>query len=113
MFWEMVQQAGLVALLSLVGTAIPLVMAVAYAIWPTEAKLALMRPLALAGVSAAICGTLAGLLNMLRYAAVHDVALTSREGLLGLSESLVPAFFGAGALTIAWLCVALGLRRQV
>jgi hypothetical protein len=31
---------------------------------------------------------------------------------IGFAEALVPIFFGFGCLTIAWLCVAVGLWRR-
>lgn len=110
--FDMLRQAGIFALLSLAVTVIPLVVGVIYALRPTEAKLALMRPVSLAGLFAALSGFVAGLLNVLRYVVVKDVPLTSQVPLLGLAESLVSLFVGFGCLTVAWLCVALGLRRQ-
>jgi hypothetical protein len=87
--------AGILALLSMAVVLGPLFLGVAYALKPTEARLALMRPLSLAAIFAALTGIAAGAINMASAA-----------------ESLVPMFFGFGCLTIAWLCVALGLRRQ-
>jgi hypothetical protein len=49
MFLEMLRQAGIVALLSMVVPIVPLVLGVAYAVWPTEARLALMRIVAMTG----------------------------------------------------------------
>jgi hypothetical protein len=37
--------------------------------------------------------------------------LTSRAA-VGIAESLVMLFFGFGCLTVAWLCVAIGLWRR-
>ena len=105
--FEMLTQAGLVALLSLAVVPAPMVMGVLYAIRPSEARLALMRPLALASIFASLCSFLSGL--------VHNMgANPSFTGpvAVGLSEALVPMFVGAGCLTVAWLCVAIGLRRH-
>jgi hypothetical protein len=66
----------------------------------------------LAATFAAISGSLSGLINMLRYASVHDTSLVAPASLFGLAESLVPMFLGFGVLTVAWFGVAVGLRRQ-
>ena len=108
----MLHQMSIVALLSVLIGIVPLAMAVTFAIRPSESKLALMRPLSLAGMFGALCGTTSGVINVLRYAAVEQVPVTSMVGMLGLSESLVPIFVACGSLTIAWLLVALGLRRH-
>ncbi|HEX7777857.1 MAG TPA: hypothetical protein VF424_01385 [Vicinamibacterales bacterium] len=105
-------QAGAVALLSMFVGVIPLGVAVAYAIRPSEHRLALLRPLSLATVFASLTGLVAGLANVLRSVAVHDIPLFSGRSALGLSEALVPMFVGFGCLTIAWLCVATGLWRH-
>ncbi len=111
-FFETFREAGIVAKLSLLLALVPLVAGVAYAVRPTESKLALMRPLCLAGLFASLCGCFAGLLNVFRFAATSNVPISSGVGLVGLSESLVTVFVGCGSLTVAWLCVALGMRRQ-
>jgi len=108
---EMLSQTSLVALLSLVVTLLPMLAGVAYAVRPNEARLAVMRPVSLAGLFGALAGTIAGVVNILRY-----VATRSPEPLLttlapGLSEALVPLFVGCASLTVAWLSVAVGLRR--
>jgi len=113
MLFEMFREAGIVAKLSLLLALLPLGAGVAYAIRPTESKLALMRPLCLAGLFGALAGTFAGLLNALRFTALNSGAtIVSGVPLLGLSEAIVPLFIACGSLTVAWLCVALGIRRQ-
>lgn len=109
---EMLRQAGIVALLSLVVGVVPMVMGVLYAIRPSEARLALMRPLALASIFASFCGFLSGLVHILHDLGVSPSPALSGTVALGLSEALVPMFVGSGCLTVAWLCVALGLRRH-
>jgi hypothetical protein len=85
-------------------------MGVLYAIRPNEARLALMRPLALASIFASLCGFLSGLVHTFRNMGANP-SFTGPVA-VGLSEALVPMFIGAGCLTVAWLCVALGLRRH-
>ena len=63
---NVLRQASLFALLTLVIGCVPLVMAVVYAIRPTERNLALMRPLSLAGLFASIAGAVLGFINVLR-----------------------------------------------
>ena len=104
--------ASIVALVSMFMGVVPLSMGIVYAIWPSEHRLALMRPLSLATIFAALsCSTL-GLLNVLRGVGISETPDFSRVSVIGLAESLVPIFFGFGCLTAAWLCVALGLWRR-
>ena len=105
-------QAGGVALLSMFVGVIPLGFGVAYAIRPNEHRLAIMRPVSLATIFAALCGLVAGVANVLRNVAVRETPLLTGVGALGLSEALVPMFVGFGCLTVAWLCVAAGLWRH-
>ncbi len=89
-------------------------MAVAYAIRPTERKLALIRPLSLAGIFAAVCSSAVGFATALKGPADAGVNPESmRVMLAGLSESWVPLFVAFAFLAVAWLLVAVGLRRQV
>lgn len=101
---------GFVILVSGVGA---LGTAIAYAVRPTESKLTLMRPLSLASIFASICSSAVGIATALKGGA--DARLGA-EGLTvmvaGLSESFVPVFVAFAFLAVAWLLVALGLRRQ-
>jgi hypothetical protein len=87
---------------------------VAYAIRPTEQKLALMRPLSLAAIFAAICSSSVGFATVLRGAGATPA--WSAEGLghafAGLAECFIPPFVAFAFLAVAWLLVALGMRRQ-
>ena len=113
MVFEMFREAGIVAKLSLLLALVPLGAGIAYAVRPTESKLALMRPLCLAGLFGALTGTLAGLLNAFHFTGMTSGAtIVSGVPLIGLSEAVVPLFVASGSLTVAWLCVALGMRRQ-
>jgi hypothetical protein len=102
-----------VALPSLIVVVAPMVMGVIYAIGPTEARLALMRPLSLAGIFAGLCGFCSGAINILVGIATTPDAIAYRTVAPGLAEALVPLFVGFVCLTVAWLAVAVGLRRQV
>lgn len=109
---EMLGQASIVALLSMLVSVLPLFAGLAYAIRPNEQRLALMRPLSLAGLFAGLCGLVVGLINVLRMVWVNEPPLNYRIVAVGAAESLVALFLAFGSLTVAWLCVAFGFRRQ-
>ena len=110
---DMLRQASVFALLTLIIDFVPLVMAVVYVIRPTERHLALMRPLSLAGLFAAITGGVLGFINVLQFVWTREpTAETYRVMAIGASESLVPIFVGFACLTVAWLLVAVGMGRQ-
>lgn len=110
---DMLRNMGLAAILSLLLSFTPLVMAVAYVLHPSERRLALMRPLSLAGLFAALTGTAIGLINSLVYLSGRGFDPESmRIGAVGTAESLVALAVGFGCLTVAWLLVAAGMGRQ-
>ncbi len=109
---KMIGDAGFVALVSLFMGLVPLGVGIAYAVWPSEQRLALMRPLSLATIFAAISGSTLGVLNVFRGMGMSQTPVFSRVVATGLAESLVPIFFDFGCLTGAWLCVAYGLWRR-
>jgi Zn-dependent protease with chaperone function len=110
---DMLRQASLFALLTLMLGVVPLVMAVVYVIRPTERHLALMRPLSLAGLFAAMAGGVLGLINVLRFVWTRELtADTYRVMAVGAAESLVTLLVGFASLTVAWLLVAVGMGRQ-
>jgi hypothetical protein len=87
---------------------------IAYAVRPTEQKLVLMRPLSLAAIFAAICSSSVGTATALKWAAEAQTMGPDMIAKLfaGLSESLVPPFVAFAFLAVAWLLVAVGMRRQ-
>ena len=109
---SVLSQASIVALASMFMGVVPLAMGVVYVIWPSEQRLALMRPLSLATIFAALSGSTLGLLNVLRSMGMSQTQAFSRAAAIGFAEALVPIFFGFGCLTVAWLCVAVGLWRR-
>ena len=104
--------AGLVAKFSMAVPLAPLILAAAYAIKPTESRLALMRPLSLAAIFAGLSGFTAGVIAVLSGVAATGKGFGQAHALLGLAEATVPLFIGSGCLTVAWLLVTLGLRRE-
>ena len=110
---SMLRNASLFALLTLILGVVPLVMAVVYASRPTERNLALMRPLSLASLFAAIAGTLLGFINVLNLFWTRGATPeTYRVMAIGAAESLVTVLVGFGCLTVAWLVVAIGMGRR-
>ncbi len=104
---------GFVILVSGVGA---LGTAIAYAIRPTEQKLALMRPLSLASIFGALCSFSGGVAVVLAgLAATTEIRTgTMNVGavLMGFRETIVPIFVTFAFLSVAWLLVVLGMRRQ-
>ena len=113
-FMSMLRQAGIVSLLSLAIGLVPLAMAAAYFARPTERRLALMRPLSLAGLFASLTGTTTGFLHAFRgYGVAPEISDNLYQRLaIGAAESLVPMHVGLAALTFAWLLVAAGMSRS-
>jgi hypothetical protein len=109
---EALTHAGIISLISMFMGLLPLGMGLAYAVRPTEPRLALMRPLSLATIFAAVGGTAVGILQVFRGMGMSETPTLSRVAAMGLAEALVPTFFGFGCLTVAWLCVALGQWRR-
>jgi hypothetical protein len=110
---DMLRQASVFALLTLMLDFVPLVMAAVFVIRPTERNLALMRPLSLAGLFAALSGGVLGCINVLRFVWTRELtADTYRVMSVGAAESLVSMFVGFACLTVAWLLVAVGMGRQ-
>jgi len=105
--------AGVVARLSMLVSIFPLGVGLAYALRPNEQRLALMRPVSLAGLFAALSGTVAGAINVLRMIWTSEGPVNWRVVAVGSGESLFPLLLAFGSLTVAWLCVAAGFRRQI
>ena len=106
-------QASLASLIALVVSMTPMVAGVMFAIRPTERQLALMRPLSLAGIFAALANMFLGLTNALVYmsrVAATDPAPWARAS-QGLAEAAVMPFIAFACLTVGWLSVAIGMRR--
>ncbi|MGC4082996.1 MAG: hypothetical protein QM736_13030 [Vicinamibacterales bacterium] len=112
MITQILTNAGIVALLSLLVALLPLGVGLSYAIHPTEQRLALMRPVSLAAIFGALGGLLSGLVSILRLIGVSDTPVDLRIPAIGLSEALVPLFVAFACLTVGWLCAAVGLRRH-
>lgn len=110
---SVLSNASLFALLTLIVGVVPLVMSVVYLARPSERHLALMRPLSLAALFAAVAGGTLGCINVLRIVWTRDLTGESyRVIAVGAAESLVPVLVGFASLTLAWLLVAVGMGRR-
>jgi len=97
----------------LIGLA-PLATGIAYAIRPSERRLSMMRPLSLASIFAALSGMIVGFVGVLAAFGTADDASAKEwhRSAMGLAEALVPPFLTFAFLAVAWISVALGMRRQ-
>jgi hypothetical protein len=109
---EMFHQAGWAAIFSILVALFPLPAGIAYVIRPTEDRLALVRPISLAGIFSSLTGTFLGLMNVLKMMWTQDAQPGVQILSVGVAESLVTLVLGFGALTACWLCVAVGMRRR-
>jgi len=108
------QGVSLFALLTVFVGLVPLMIGALYAIRPAERWLALMRPVSLAAVFAALASLMSGLMVVLRgVSATPLVGIEMVKPLaLGVAESVTPMFVTFGCLTAAWLLVALRIWRE-
>lgn len=111
--FDALRHVGPGAVESLVISLLPLTLAVFYARRPAEHLLAFMRPLSLAAIFGALGALIGGIATVLRgigatgQFTAHSFNLIA----LGMSATLMPPFVCFGSLAIAWLLVALGMRR--
>ncbi len=110
---DLLGSSSLVGLLGLLVSLAAVIMALAYAIQPSEGRLALMRPLSLAAIFGGLGSFTVGVTSVLQGIAVTPSFTTDtwRRIAAGGAESVVSLVVTFGCLTIAWLLIALGLRR--
>lgn len=108
--WDTPSGIGVLGMLVAVAT---VAAGIACTIRPDERRLALMRPLSLATIFAALCTFSVGIANILSgIAATGNFTATAWHAvLMGTAETFVPLFGAFGCLTVAWVLVAVGLRR--
>lgn len=103
---------GPAAVFGLLITAAPMLVGLAFAVRPRERWLALMRPMSLAGIFAATANVFLGVTNELLWITRNTVDSPLDHRLVaGLSEVAVLGFLSFAFLTVAWLGVAVGMRR--
>ena len=112
-FAQALRQMGPAALVSMFMGIVPLGFGLLYAARPTEHRLALMRPLSLATIFAALHGCALGVVNSFVYVANRpDVSFMTPAVLVGIAESFTTLVFDFGCLMLAWICVAVGQWRR-
>ena len=110
---DLLGRMGILAIGTMVTSLLPLAVAVAYFVRPTERLLLLMRPLSLATAFAAISGFASGAAIILRGLAVVDGKPEHLGNvLMGLAEHWMPVHVAFGCLTAAWLLIAAGMMRR-
>jgi hypothetical protein len=109
--FTMFRQMGLAALFSIIVSLLPLIAAAAYLFRPSEQRLAMMRPLSLAGIFAGLNGSTLGAINVLRGFWLEPPR-DGRIAIIGAAESIVPLYVSFSCLMLAWLLVAAGMRRR-
>ncbi len=90
--------------------------AVNFAFRPSERRLSVLRPMCAAAMCGGLASFLIGVANGLM--AVRNVVHAGTSPvpwdivLQGLAESFAPLVIAFGGVAVAWLLVAVGLRRQ-
>ena len=110
---DLIRTLGPMAVASTFVGILPLAMGVAYALWPTEQRLTMVRTLSLATVFAMVSSAMLSLVYGLHFIARRQPGGLTPAVATGLADSLVPLFVGFGCLTVAWLCVTIGLWRRM
>ena len=107
----MLTEASIAALLTILVSLTPVVAGLAYVVSPSERRLSFLRPISLAALFSGLAGLMLGFINVLKgvWSAEGDVPW--RIVAVGAAEAMVPLTLAFGALTFAWLCVAVGMRR--
>jgi hypothetical protein len=105
--------ASLFALFSIIITATPMVAGFAFALRPSAVRLALVRALTLVGVFVTCAVVLSGSVNVLLYLSRQSPTLPDPRAELytSIAEILVIPFIGLVFLALAWVGVAIGLRK--
>jgi hypothetical protein len=102
--------ASYAAMLGMLISFTPTLAGIWFAIRPSERLLSYMRPLTLAGIFAGLCtvalGVTNGAIGLIRHGYDQQMLLG------GISEVFAAMAVSCACLTVAWLCVAIGMRRH-
>ena len=109
---NVLSQASIAALFSMVVALLPIAAGLAYVVSPSERRLSFMRPVSLAALFSGLAGLMLGFINVLKGIWSTEGVLDWNVVAVGSAEAMVPLTLAFGALTFAWLCVAIGMRRQ-
>lgn len=98
------------AMLGLLIAFTPTLAGIWFAIRPSERALSYMRPLTLAGLFAAFCTGALGAMSAAIQLSLHGL---NQQALFGaISELFAAIAVSCAFLTMAWICVAIGMRRH-
>ena len=103
--------ASYAAILGMIISFTPALAGAWFAIRPSERLLSYMRPLSLAGIFAALCTISLGITNG-AIGLSRQPRLNLEMLLGGISEVFAAAAVSFVFLTVAWVCVAIGMRRH-
>ena len=103
--------ASYAAILGMIISLTPALAGAWFAIRPSERLLSYMRPLSLAGIFAALCTIALGMTNG-AVALSRQPQFNLQMLLGGISEVFAAAAVSLAFLTVAWVCVAIGMRRH-
>ena len=105
--------ASLFALFSILVNATPMVAGFAFALRPAATRLALVRALTLVGVFVTVANILSGSVNVLIYLGRQSRTAPdpADQVYMSIAEILVIPFIGFVFLALAWVGVAIGLRK--
>jgi hypothetical protein len=110
---EILSQIGPLAKLSMLVSLVPLGVAIAYLVRPTERTIMFMRPVSLATIFAAICSFAVGAALMCQVLEATAPSGADMPRLYaGLAEICVPVIVGFGFLAVSWLLIAAGMLRR-
>jgi hypothetical protein len=104
---------GIVAIAGALVCAATMVVGAMFAFRPSERLLALMRPLTLAAVFTAISNTSLGFANTFVGLSRRPDPVLTNVIAANLAETMVVPFVSFGCLSVAWLLVTIGTRRQL
>jgi hypothetical protein len=106
------REASIAALFSMLVAIFPVPAGVAYLVFPSEHRLALLRPISLASLFSGLAGLMLGFINVLRGIWMAEGDVPWRIVAVGAAEAMVPLTLAFGALTFASLCIVVGMRRR-
>ena len=106
--------ANFASLLGLLICAVPAAVGAWFAIRPSERLLSLMRPLTLAAIFSALCSFVLAIANgFLTVSTMNSLDLTGvRHVAVVVAEGLPPVVASFACLTVAWACVAIGVKKS-
>ena len=104
---------GIAAIAGALVCAAPMVVGAMFAFRPSEKLLALMRPLTLAAVFTAIANVSLAFANTFVYWSRRPEPVTGQLLAAQLADTTVVPFVSFGCLAVAWLFVAVGMRKQL